>query len=91
MTRAVVDPDELKRFALILEGVASSIRDRKTSANSSFNNLKSVWRDEKYRNFERIYWETMSQLDLFIKDAEHFASYLREKEKPLRRYQATRY
>ncbi|MDW7651685.1 MAG: hypothetical protein SCK29_12940 [Bacillota bacterium] len=91
MPKAVVDPDELKRFAVLLEGMASSVRQRKSALNGSFNNLKDVWRDEKYRQFERLYAETMAQLEHFCKNAEHFSHCLREKEKPLRRYQEHRY
>lgn len=87
MPRAIVDPDELRRFAIFLEGMALSVRIRKASLNSSFSDLKAVWRDDKYRQFERLYAEVMPQLEFFCKNAERFAQYLKEKEKPLRRYQ----
>jgi len=91
MPRAVVDPDELRRFAAFLDGMALSVRNRKASLNSGLNDLKTVWRDEKYRQFERLYAEAMPQLEFFCKNAEQFAQHLREKEKPLRRYQEQRY
>ncbi|MCL0085588.1 hypothetical protein M1N69_05530, partial [Thermodesulfovibrionales bacterium] len=58
---------------------------------NNLSDLKAVWRDEKYRQFERLYAETMPQLEFFCKNAEQFAQYLRAKEKPLRRYQEHRY
>lgn len=91
MPRAVVDPNELRRFAIFINGVAISLRRRKSLLNSSLNNLKEVWRDEKYRQFERIYSEMMPQLEQFCKNAEEYAQYLQEKEKPLRRYLEQRY
>ncbi|MCL0040897.1 hypothetical protein M1M90_02260 [Thermodesulfovibrionales bacterium] len=91
MPRAVVDPDELRRFAVLLNGMAQSVRKRKGSLNNNLSDLKAVWRDEKYRQFERLYAETMPQLEFFCKNAEQFAQYLRAKEKPLRRYQEHRY
>ncbi|MCW3488675.1 hypothetical protein [Dethiobacter alkaliphilus] len=91
MTRAVVDPDELKRFAVYLNGMALSVRKKKGHLNGKFKSLKDVWRDNKYRQFERTFTETMSQLEQFSKSAEQYAQKLRDKEKPLRRYEDSRY
>lgn len=91
MPRAIVDPDELRRFKVFLGSMSVSIRHRKSSLNSSFNNLKDHWRDEKYRQFDKLFSETMGQLDQFCKSADLFVHHLNEKEKPIRRYQEHRY
>ncbi len=91
MSRAKVDPDELRRFAVMLNNTASSIRQHRGILNNSLGKLKDTWRDSKYDQYMKIYDETMPQIESFCKDAERFANYLREKEKPLRRYLERRY
>jgi uncharacterized protein YukE len=91
MSRAVVDPDELRRVAVMLNEIASSVRQSNASLNNSFNSLKDVWRDEKRRQFENAYSKALPRIEIFCKNAEALAQHLRNKEKPLRRYQENRY
>ena len=91
MSRAFVDPDELRRVAAMLNEIASSVRQSKSSLNNSFNSVKDVWRDEKCRQFENSFLQALPRIEVFCKNSEMLAQYLRNKEKPLRRYQGSRY
>lgn len=91
MPKAIVDPEELRRFSVCLDDLAGKVRNRKSTLNSKFRNLKSVWQDEKYHQFARLYEETTSNIERFCVNTEQLAQYLREKQKPLRRYQENRY
>ena len=86
-----VNPDELRRFAFLLNETVSSVRQSKSSLNRSYNSLKDVWRDQKYRQFEKIFSQTLPQIEIFCKSCEQYAQFLRDKEKPLRRYQEQNY
>lgn len=86
MPGACVNPDELLRFARLLDETVSSIRQGNSSLNSSYNSLKGVWHDKKYQQFDKIYSQTLPQIERFCKSAEQYSKYLRDKEKPLRRY-----
>jgi len=86
MPQAIVDPDELRRFASFLDSIAESIRNKRTVVGSSFGSLKEVWRDQKYAQFERVFSETTTQLDRFLRDAANYAQYLRKKAAIVDRY-----
>ena len=91
MPQAIVDPDELRRFAAFLDGLAESIKGKKAAVNGSFSSLKKVWRDQKYARFERVFSDTMNQLDRFIRDATNYAQYLRKKAAIVDKYLERRY
>jgi|LDZT01.1.fsa_nt_gi hypothetical protein len=86
MPQAIVDPDEVRQFRIFLDALVVSLKSRQSSLNSNFTALKEVWRDEKYVQFERLFFETMSQLGRFCNDAEKYVQYLRSKEEKARRY-----
>ncbi len=86
MPGARVNPDELLRFARFLDDTVSSVRQGKSSLNNSYSNLKEVWRDQKFRQFAQIYDQTLPQIESFCKNAEQYSQFLRDKQKPLRRY-----
>ncbi len=91
MKGARVNPDDLRRFAALLDNTATSMRKEKSSLNSSYNRLNNVWRDQKYHQFDNVYSQTLPQLEKFCKLCEQYAQFLRKKEKPLRRYQGQKY
>lgn len=86
MSKVIVDPDEVRQFANSLERAAESIRGRKTDANSSYKQLTQVWKDEKYRQFDKVLFDTLIQLDQFMRFAEAYASYLRKKAAKAKAY-----
>jgi hypothetical protein len=86
MPQAIVDPDELRRFAVFLNSMAESVRNKKTAVSSNFSSLKEVWRDQKYTQFERVFTETTKQLDKFLKDAANYAQYLQKKASIVDKY-----
>jgi uncharacterized protein YukE len=79
MTQAIVDPDEVRRFATLLQEMAAYVHDRKTHVKSSFNELHSVWRDQKYSQFDKVFEESVTRLDQFLRSAQLYADYLKRK------------
>jgi hypothetical protein len=79
MTRVVIDPDEVRNFARELMRSAGVLHDGKSQLVSRFRDLRDVWHDTKYEQFDRVFSETMSRLEQFLHDAEVFADYLDEK------------
>jgi uncharacterized protein YukE len=82
----IVDPDEVRQFANSLKRAAEAIKGRKTDTNSSYKHLTQVWKDEKYRQFDRVFLDTMTQLDQFLRLAEDYAGYLRKKAAKAKAY-----
>ena len=91
MPKAIVNPDEVRRFAAFLETTAATLRHRKSAVSSGSTSLRAVWRDQKYAQFERVLSESMSGLDRFLKYAEDYAQYLRKKAEKVDRYLKQRY
>jgi len=91
MPQAIVDPDEVRRFASFLESMAESLKTKKHGVSSRFNELKDVWRDEKYGQFQRVFTETSAKLDQFLQHAEIYGHYLKVKAQKVDKYLEQRY
>jgi uncharacterized protein YukE len=86
MTRAIVDPREVRRFSALLSETAASLQAGKSDVTGQFNDLKGVWKDTKYGQFEKTFADTMSRLQAFLKTAESYANYLNTKARLAERY-----
>jgi hypothetical protein len=86
MPRAIVDPRELRRFAALLVETSGQLKSSKSTVTNSFADLHSVWKDKKYAQFERVFADTMSRMELFLKSAEMYAQYLNKKAGLAERY-----
>jgi hypothetical protein len=86
MPRAIVDPRELRRFSALLMETVGRLRNSKSVVTHDFNDLRSVWKDKKYGQFERVFGETMGRMDVFLKSAEMYAQYLNHKARLAERY-----
>ena len=84
--KVIVDPDELHRFAVLLEGVSHSLNRKRRNLKTEYEDLKSVWKDKKYQRYSRIFEESMQEMEQFSRQAEKLGAYLKKKEKPIRRY-----
>ena len=51
MPQAIVDPEELRRFALNLKKFNSDVQERITSLGSQLNALGKTWRDQENKKF----------------------------------------
>jgi uncharacterized protein YukE len=79
MSQAIIDPDEVRRFAARLQEMAGYLQNRKTLVKSSFSELRDVWRDQKYSQFDRVFSEAVTRLDQFVRYSEMYAEYLKNK------------
>ena len=86
MNKAIVDPDELRRFANHLDGLADVLRSEKSQVNGDLNNLEAVWKDAKYRQFQMNYDEISRGMDEFVRSTMAYAGYLRKKAALADRY-----
>lgn len=91
MSQAIVDPDEVRRFAAKLQEMAAYLQNRKNHVKSSFSDLHDVWRDQKYSQFDRIFSEAATRLDQFLRYSEMYADYLKKKAQKADQYLEGRY
>lgn len=86
MPRAIVDPREVRRFAALLHEIVGHLGNSKSSVSRDFIELHSVWKDAKYQQFEKVFLDTMRNLELFLKSSETYAQYLNKKAGLAERY-----
>lgn len=81
MSQAIVDPAELRRFALSLSRFNEEVRDRLSSLHAQATGLASSWRDQEHERFTREFEETLHVLSAFLeKSDEHVPLLLRKAE-----------
>lgn len=86
MPRAIVDPKELRRFSALLMETVGHLRNSKSVVTHDFNDLKAVWKDKKYGQFERVFADTMGRMEVFLRSTEMYAQYLSKKAGLAERY-----
>ncbi len=53
MPQVIVNPDEMRRFAVYLDELRESLQHKKFNAAHSFENLRQSWRDAKMISLRR--------------------------------------
>lgn len=86
MSQVIVDPDQLRVFARSLQGESRLLRERQATLQSNRELLESVWKDERYKQFEKAYLPAMQRLERFCRQADEYATYLRKKADLADRY-----
>jgi len=86
MSQTIVNSTELRRFARFLVEIAQEIHGKKSSTTQKLDDLKKVWRDEKFHEFEPKYDKATQEIDRFTKAAMAYARYLEEKAARVDRY-----
>jgi len=59
MAKAVVDPEELRQFAMSLKKFLAGLNQQMTSMQAQMNNLGQTWRDQEHARFAAEFEETM--------------------------------
>ncbi len=79
MTRVIVDPEELRRFASHLRQISEVLREKKSALSANHRQLEEVWRDVRYAQFEEVFSDSLDRLEKFLIVAERYVDYLQEK------------
>lgn len=86
MPRVIVNPDELRRFAVYLNDLREQLQHRRFSTEHAFEQLRQNWRDAKYDAFARTFQETCRDLNQFLTALDTYAEFLRRKAALADRY-----
>ncbi len=86
MPQAIVDPDELRRFAAGLKKFNSDVRDRMTALNGQLVGLGKTWRDQENKKFVEEFDEHMRAIAHFIEVCEEHIPFLIRKAEMIERY-----
>src|SRR5690242_747723 len=79
MSKANVDPDELRRFAMDLKRFTDEIQSLVGQLHSRMSGLESTWRDQEQKKFAEAFSQTAKALAGFVEAAGEHAMFLNKK------------
>jgi uncharacterized protein YukE len=86
MSKAVVDPDQMRKFSSQLDQSSKNLRDQKAAVIAGFSKLQETWRDDKYARFDQLFSESMRALERYIQESERYSTFLKQKAQRAQRY-----
>lgn len=86
MSKAVVDPNELRRFAADLRKFNGDVQGQMTRLGASLGALQQTWRDQEQNKFSEEFEQTMRALQRFLKASEVFVPFLIRKAERIEDY-----
>jgi uncharacterized protein YukE len=79
MPQAIVDPEELRRFALNLRKFSGEMQERITSLGGQLVALESTWRDQEQKKFAEEFEQHMKMISRFVDVVDRHIPYLLRK------------
>lgn len=86
MPQAIVDPDELRRFAASLKKFNADVRDRMTALNGQLIGLGKSWRDQENKKFAEEFEQHMRAIAHFMEATEEYIPFLVRKAEMIEQY-----
>ena len=86
MTQAIVDPQDLRRFAAQLHQFNEELRGGLSGLQAGFTRVGETWRDQEHERFAELFAETTEVLAKFIRAGEHHVPYLIRKAEKIEEY-----
>ena len=86
MAKAVVDPEELRRFASELDHLNRDLGARMKQLVARFNALSDTWRDQEHRKFADEFEQTVRVLSRFMATSEQQIPFLLRKAERVEDY-----
>lgn len=86
MSKAHVDPTELRRFAQDLTRFNNDLQTLVAGLNAKMRNLETSWRDQEQRKFSEAFDQTVKVLANFLEASHQHASFLGKKASLIEEY-----
>ena len=86
MPQAIVDPSELRRFALSLKKFNAEFQHALTVLHGQLSGLGDTWRDQEQRKFTEVFEQTLKVLNVFLENSHLHASFLSKKAAAIEAY-----
>jgi NAD(P)-dependent dehydrogenase (short-subunit alcohol dehydrogenase family) len=86
MSKAVVDPNELRRFAADLKKFNGDVQGQMSKLGAALGTLQQTWRDQEQAKFAEEFEETMRSLQRFLKSSEVYVPFLLRKAERIEDY-----
>jgi len=79
MAKAIVDPEELRRFAGELRKSTNEMQARMSGLQARMSQLSETWKDQEQARFAEEFDQTLKVLGRFVKAAEVHVPFLMRK------------
>jgi uncharacterized protein YukE len=86
MSQAIVDPQELRRFAAFLRRFNDDLRRQLTATQTQLQNLTTTWRDQEQQKFADEFGQQMASLGGFMETVDEYVRFLLRKAEKAEEY-----
>ena len=86
MPQAIVDPEELRRFAQSLKKFSGDVQERMTSLNGQLAALERTWRDQEQKKFADEFQVQVQSLARLVEMIDRHIPYLSRKAEIIEEY-----
>jgi uncharacterized protein YukE len=86
MAQAIMDPEEVRRFAKELKRFNEDVQTRAAALQARFAGLGSTWQDQEHEKFAEEFISTMKVLKKFVEVSDKHTPYLLRKAQRIEEY-----
>jgi WXG100 family type VII secretion target len=86
MPQAMMDPEEVRRFAEELKRFNMDLQNRLSSLQARFATLGDTWQDQEHVKFSEEFKQTMKALKKFVETSNQHTPYLLRKAQRIEEY-----
>lgn len=86
MAQAIIDPEEVRRFAEELKRFNMDLQNRSASLQARFAALGDTWQDQEHTKFAEEFTQTMKAVKKFIEVSNQHGPYLMRKAQRIEDY-----
>ena len=86
MSQAIIDPEEVRRFAAELKRFNGDLRERTASLMARFTALGDTWQDQEQEKFAGEFVQLMRTVKSFLELSERHTPYLLRKAERIQQY-----
>ncbi len=86
MPQAIVDPEQVRRFARTLERFTTELQERASGLRAQLAELGKTWRDQEHRKFLEEFEQHMKVMGRFVEMADQHIPYLMRKAEIIEEY-----
>ena len=86
MPQAIVDPEDLRRFAQSLKKFNADVQERLTALGGQLASLGRTWRDQEHQKFVEAFEQHMRVIGRFVEIADQYIPYLLRKAEIIEEY-----
>lgn len=86
MPQAIVDPEEVRRFALSLKKFNADVQERVSSLSGQLASLERTWRDQEQKKFAEEFQQQIQVLARLIETIDRHIPYLMRKAQIIDEY-----